>query len=180
MDDSLAEHLFSMLAHSPLRHFDVLSAVTTSKFSDSFWTRMVESHGERLQTVSVHYPPISLDTVREVCRRCVQLEELFVVVEDREDEPITDTPSGLRGFIIRLLNDIADGLSLAPHLRRVHLKLRCPSGLHPTWQADDAQCFSAEAILDVVRRCSSTLTLFGLNTHAWEVRLIYLQVWRGN
>jgi hypothetical protein len=59
----------------------------------------------------------------------VQLEELSVLVEDREDEGIMDVPPDVSGHIIvRLFNDLADGLSLAPHLHRVHLTLRDPFG----------------------------------------------------
>jgi hypothetical protein len=87
----------------------------------------------------------------------VQLEELLVVVEDREDGDRLTDPFG---YNVRLFNDLTDGLSLAPHLRRAHLKSR----INPTWQADAAEA----TLLNVLRRCRSTLTLLGLNAEVWR------------
>jgi hypothetical protein len=176
LDETLAKLLFNTLAHSPLRHFEVLSTIVCPQLGESFWTRMVEDHGAHLRTVSVHFPPLSISAVQEVCRGCVQLEELYVEVEV-EVEVATDTLGGdplarLFRHMARLLNGLADGLSLAPHLRRVHFKLRCHHGMHPTWLAGP-DC--SQAILDVVRRCSSRLTLIGLNSKAWRVRSSHLQ-----
>jgi hypothetical protein len=180
LDEPITELPFDMLAYSPLRRFELLFPFTGARLGESFWTRMVNSLGARLRTVAVHLPPISVDAVQEVCRGCVQLEELFVVVEVREDQVITDAlhdPAAdprtrLPRHIVRLFNDLADGLSLAPHLRRVHLKLRCWSVMHPTWLVGGPDC--SKAILDVVRRCSARLMQIGLNSKAWRVRSSHL------
>lgn len=46
-----------------------------------FWRDLVCAHGDTLKRFSVLKMPIGLDSVREVCVGCPQLEELFVMMD---------------------------------------------------------------------------------------------------
>ncbi len=77
------KHVVGMLSASPLLRFHVstVGGEYGQEISDEFCSKIVDSHGERLQRFSVHRMRIGLEAVEDICRRCVVLEELFVVVE---------------------------------------------------------------------------------------------------
>jgi len=81
----------SLLSSSPLQNFDIYSNSTrlsessispsSSTTTDTFWSRLVETHGQRLRRVSVHRMSVGMHAIEEICKKCVKLEEFFVVVE---------------------------------------------------------------------------------------------------
>lgn len=72
-----------MLSTSPLQRFHIstVGGEIGRSIGDEFCSKIIDSHGERLTRFSVHRMRISLDAVKDICRRCVVLEELFIVVE---------------------------------------------------------------------------------------------------
>lgn len=67
----------------PLKTFQMYSSGTfiESPATEILWSDLVTAHKERLVRFSIHRMLISLRAIEDICRRCTQLEELFVVIE---------------------------------------------------------------------------------------------------
>jgi hypothetical protein len=73
----------ALLSSSPLEEFQIYSTgpVFESLPTVDFWMAIVNTHGSRLTRFSVHRMLIGLDSIEDICRRCPELEELFIVIE---------------------------------------------------------------------------------------------------
>ncbi|KAF8902526.1 hypothetical protein CPB84DRAFT_1814867 [Gymnopilus junonius] len=112
-----------------------------SPLTDDLWSKLILMHGTRLVRFSIHRMLISLEAIQNICVKCVNLEQLFVVVE----------PSSLVRFI------------LCRKLRTVHINypLEAFMDAYPVLRPDQA--------LSVIDRCSSSITQFGCNARVWQV-----------
>ena len=135
-----------------------------------FWTDLVAAHGHTLRRFSVLRMPISLDSIKEICAGCPNLEELFVVANARS------------------VNALPEALASATKLRTIHVNfpVRSPPifevpGVHdngPESEEEDEEggaatgtrtyLVPAEA-LEIAKRCGPSLTQFGCNTRVWRV-----------
>lgn len=72
-----------LISTSPLELFQIYStgAFFESPMTDDLWNQLISTHGRRLIRFSVHRMLISLEAISSICRLCVNLEQLFVVVE---------------------------------------------------------------------------------------------------
>ncbi|KAF5371581.1 hypothetical protein D9758_003430 [Tetrapyrgos nigripes] len=161
----------------PLESFQIYSTgafFESSSITNQFWFNLVDAHHGWLKRISVHRMLISLEAIEEICRRCRELEELFVVVE----------PGTLHQLASRCL-------SIAPKLRTVHVNYpleaqassptqsqsQTDADRHPTVADEDTDTIDSEFLpvlspqdaLAVVQRCPPTLTQFGCNTRVWMI-----------
>ncbi|KAH9474448.1 hypothetical protein JR316_0012907 [Psilocybe cubensis] len=141
---SAAVHLVSA---SPLELFQIYStgAFFESPMTDDLWNQLISTHGRRLIRFSVHRMLISLEAIRSICRFCVNLEQLFIVVEPK------------------LLDRLSECLSHAKKLQTIHIN-------YPMEASPDAHpVLLPEHALSIVNSCSSTITQFGCNAKVWQV-----------
>jgi hypothetical protein len=93
--------VLNLLSSSPLERFQIYATSSSSVGAASdatvphkstgslestmatFWANFVTAHGHRLRRFSVHRMPIGLASIHEICSRCPNLEELFLVAEPR-------------------------------------------------------------------------------------------------
>src|SRR6266446_102876 len=75
--------IIDLLSTSPLELFQIYStdAFFESPMTDGLWSQLVLTHGKRLTRFSVHRMLISLEAIKTICMQCINLEQLFVVVE---------------------------------------------------------------------------------------------------
>ena len=75
-----------LLSSAPLEVFMIYSTSTSTwaPIPDEFWKGIVVKHGQRLRRFAVHRMQISLAALEVVCSQCPLLEQLFVVVEQRD------------------------------------------------------------------------------------------------
>jgi len=75
-----------LLSSAPLEAFSIYSTTTSiwTPISDEFWGNIAAKHGRRLKKFSVHRMQISLAALEVICSQCPLLEQLFIVVEQRE------------------------------------------------------------------------------------------------
>lgn len=186
-----------LLSHSPLQKFHIYSTYITIAWSlfgaeaelasifpmgsayqslssalATLWKDLVATHGQTLRRFSVLRMPISLASIREICAGCPNLEELFVVANSTS------------------LDDLPDALSPAKELKTVHINFPVRTepvfsvpgednepesepedGVHQKGvgtRGTRTYLLPAEA-LDLVKRCSPSLTQFGCNTRVWKV-----------
>jgi|ERR1700722_5604489 len=73
----------NLLWATPLEKFQIYStgAFFEASTTNDFWLQVVNRHGARLTRFSVHRMLISPEAIKDICRRCVVLEELFVTVD---------------------------------------------------------------------------------------------------
>ncbi|KAH9934099.1 hypothetical protein B0H21DRAFT_759722 [Amylocystis lapponica] len=116
--------------------------------SDAFCAAVVDAHGARLRRFSAHRMRMSIDAIADICRRCVRLEQLFVVVEHDA------------------LNALGPCLSQAQCLRAIHVNR--PLEL----SSEGAPAVSRDRILAIVRQCPPTITQFGYNTRVWQIERV--------
>jgi hypothetical protein len=74
-----------LLRSSPLVHIHIYASDDThGHIPDWFVGAVVEDHRTRLTRFSVHRVGLSLNAIALLCRQCVYLEQLFVVLESSE------------------------------------------------------------------------------------------------
>ncbi|KAF9011769.1 hypothetical protein BDQ17DRAFT_1344798 [Cyathus striatus] len=142
--------VLNLLSSSPLEVFQVYStgAFFESPTTDDFWRKMVLAHGSRLTRLSVHRMLISLRAIREICEKCPSLGQLFIVVEPD------------------YLAQLAECLSYAKRLKVVHINY--PLEAH----TDTLPILFESDALEIVSKCSPTLTQFGCNAKVWQVEKV--------
>ncbi|KAF9453370.1 hypothetical protein P691DRAFT_801191 [Macrolepiota fuliginosa MF-IS2] len=141
----------STLSPPNLTHFQIYSPhmfFEPCSATRDLFRGLVDVHGGRLKRISVHRMLIGMDVIKEICARCIALEEFFVVIE----------PGGL--------DELADCIHLSKTLRTIHvnypLEAHAEDGGIPVLRISEA--------LQFVRRCAvSTLTQFGCNARVWHV-----------
>lgn len=79
----ISEVIRLLPASVPLEVFQMYSSGTfiESPGTERLWSNLVTAHKDGLVRFSIHRMLISLEAIKDICRRCTQLEELFVVVE---------------------------------------------------------------------------------------------------
>ncbi|KAL0946041.1 hypothetical protein HGRIS_012315 [Hohenbuehelia grisea] len=145
--EETTENIVSLVADVPLERFQIYSvgAVVEAPLTQTFWARILDHHAARLTRLSVHRMLISLDVIEDICLRCDNLDQLFVVVEPEH------------------LDQLALGLASARKLRALHINFPLEA------QTDEPPVISPTKALSIVNHCSSTLTQFGCNTRVWQV-----------
>ncbi|KAF9484062.1 hypothetical protein BDN70DRAFT_872961 [Pholiota conissans] len=143
-----AGDVLDLVADSPLERFQIYSTGASFEASatEELWKQLVVTHSGRLARISVHRMLISLDAIANICSRCVNLEELFIVMESGS------------------FDQLANCLSVAKKLRTVHIN-------SPVEASVEIFPFvlRAEQALSIIRRCHSSLTQFGCNSKVWQV-----------
>lgn len=198
-----AKSVLALLSSSPLKKFhiysthitpagvltnsepglDIINAIgmgpyTLANVLALFYRDLAAAHGQTLARFSVLRMPITLVSIRAICEGCPNLEELFVVADSSS------------------LHDLPDALAPAKKLRTVHvnfpvrnapasndseeeseseLELELEDGVREQI-ARSTMVLPTEA-LQVVKRCTPTLTQFGCNTRVWKVRTcVYAEI----
>lgn len=78
-----------LLSPAPIEVFQMYSTFAyfdagSNEAMERFCSNIVNTHGHRLRRFSVHRMRISMSAVNDICRRCTNLEQLFVVVHSKE------------------------------------------------------------------------------------------------
>ncbi|KAH7883024.1 hypothetical protein F5I97DRAFT_1901313 [Phlebopus sp. FC_14] len=138
-----------LLSSSPLESFSVYSTTTSTggRIPDDFWRSLVHTHGRRLKCFSIHRMPIGVPALELICSQCPLLEQLFVVVGQRE------------------LDVAARAFALARNLRTLHIKL--PLAMSESMIAPSVLM---QNILSIVSLCSPTIAFIGCNTRVWQIQ----------
>jgi len=86
ISDSWIKQMDDLLSLSPIELFQVYSVITTndSPLANLLVSSMLSAHGHRLTKFSVHRIRLDLNTIREVCRRCPELNQLFITLSSRD------------------------------------------------------------------------------------------------
>ncbi|EGO01171.1 hypothetical protein SERLA73DRAFT_179271 [Serpula lacrymans var. lacrymans S7.3] len=136
----------NLLSTSPLESFQVYSTAPFpgASLDDEFCNDIVTSHGARLTRFSVHRIYIGMSAVRDICSRCPQLEQLFIVADRTE------------------YDELRECLALAPKLRSVHVHTNSVRGMLQSLEISDA--------LSLVRQCPWSVTQIGINNRVFQVR----------
>ena len=80
------QHVLSLLSNAPIQRFHIstVGGHVGHRLSDDFCAAIVSAHGHRLTRFSVHRMRMSIGAIADICRRCVVLEQLFIVVEQND------------------------------------------------------------------------------------------------
>lgn len=83
------ESVHELLSHAPIEVFQIYSTFAyfdagSVTAMEQFCRDIVTTHGFRLSRVSVHRMRISMQAVIDICQRCKNLEQLFVVIHSKE------------------------------------------------------------------------------------------------
>jgi len=146
----------ALLSFSPIEVFQIYSTYAyfdagTMSAMDIFCSKIVSTHGRRLARFSVHRMRISMDAILDICLRCKELEQLFVVAHSKD------------------LDLLVTGLAGAQKLRAVHINY--PLG-DDTEERSSSPILSSDEALRLIRQCGSTITEFGCNTRVWQVNRV--------
>ena len=77
-----AKDIPSLVSSSPLECLQLYAATVIKEGRlDDFVTSLISVHGSRLKRLSLHRLPISLKALDEVCTGFINLEQLFIAVE---------------------------------------------------------------------------------------------------
>ncbi|KAI8989017.1 hypothetical protein BD414DRAFT_485715 [Trametes punicea] len=141
------EHVLSLLANAPLQHFHIstVGGHVNHRLSDDFCKAIVSAHGSRLTRFSVHRMRMSIDAIADICARCTVLEQLFIVLEQKD------------------LDALGPCLAQAPNLRAIHVNRPLDLG------SEDVPRQSYDKIVEIVRQCRPTVKQFGYNTRVFQV-----------
>lgn len=84
--DKWTRDVGDLLSSAPLEAFSIYSTNTAiwTPIPDEFWKNIAATHGQRLKRFSIHRMQISLAALEVICSQCPLLEQLFIVVEQRE------------------------------------------------------------------------------------------------
>ena len=102
LDTWISEMIELLPASVPLKTFQIYSSGTfiESPATERLWSNLVTAHKDGLIRFSIHRMLISLRAIKDICRRCTQLEELFVVVEQHS---VVRAVLSLSGFLCQLM-----------------------------------------------------------------------------
>ncbi|KAF8152989.1 hypothetical protein B0H34DRAFT_87411 [Crassisporium funariophilum] len=139
--------VIKLLSASPLEFFQIYSTGVffESPMTDIFWQQLISAHGQRLVRFSVHRMLIDLEAIMNICVKCINLEQLFVVVEPES------------------LENLAKCLSHAKKLRTIHINYPLEAFMDSLPVLQPAQASS------IIEQCSPTIVQFGCNTKVWQV-----------
>ncbi|KIY67243.1 hypothetical protein CYLTODRAFT_437122 [Cylindrobasidium torrendii FP15055 ss-10] len=148
------QDIFDLLLASPLEVFQIYSSgpVLESPPTVDLWKRIVSVHGKRLRRFSVHRMLIGMESIDDICRRCPNLKELFIVVEHQS------------------LKQLQSILPLVQRLEVLHINF--PIEAQSEMPIDDGLLSPAEAH-GILECCPSTLTQLGGNTQVWQVERVF-------
>lgn len=79
-------HVAELLSHSPLETFQIssLAGEIAIDLPDVFCTAIVDGHRDTLRRFSVNRMRLSMSAIRHICARCLNLERLFVVLQQED------------------------------------------------------------------------------------------------
>ncbi|KAL4071711.1 hypothetical protein J3A83DRAFT_4358163 [Scleroderma citrinum] len=143
-----------LLETAPLEVFQLYSTDELGDFPipDDFWKGIAATRGSRFKRFSVYRIQMTLAALQSICSRCPRLEQLLVVVDQRD------------------LIAIAPFLAPAENLRTLHINTHGKARGSPM-----SPSIMMQTVLDIVSHCSLTLTHFGCDTTAWQVqRVVHL------
>ncbi|CCM00826.1 uncharacterized protein FIBRA_02868 [Fibroporia radiculosa] len=142
--------VLALLASAPLERFHIstVGGHVGPALSESFCTSIVNAHGHRLRRFSVHRIRMSMLSIDDICRRCVELEQLFIVVEQNS------------------LDSLGSCLAQARKLCAVHVNRPLDLG------SEDIPVMARERILSIVKQCGPNLKQFGYNTRVLQVERV--------
>ncbi|KAH8102069.1 hypothetical protein BXZ70DRAFT_1016133, partial [Cristinia sonorae] len=145
---SWGKHVLELLSESPLEMFHISTAGgdVGRALPHDFVQHLVTIHGRRLRRFSVQRMHISVASVEDICHRCPNLSELFVVLEMDD------------------VDDLGPPLSMTRQLRSLHINR--PVEVSP----DEVPVVKTEKILTLVRQCGSDLRQIGFSTRVWQVQ----------
>lgn len=163
--------VLALLSLSPLEQFHISTAGghVGPSLSDAFCANLLATHGARLTRFSVQRMRMSLQAIELVCRSCPELQQLFVVVEQRSLVRYVCYGSctlivGTDKRINESQEEFGPCLKFAPKLRAVHINR--PLDL----TSSEAPVFVPhEKLLSIVKQCGPHLMQFGYNTRVWQV-----------
>lgn len=100
--------VLELLASSQLEQFHISTAGghVGPALSDTFCASLVATHGVRLTRFSVQRMQMSLQAIELICRSCSELQQLFVVVEQRS----LVSPIVSRSNTMQALTDLSGGI----------------------------------------------------------------------
>ncbi|KAK0205246.1 hypothetical protein DFS33DRAFT_1326848 [Desarmillaria ectypa] len=139
--------VLQFLTSSPLEVFQIYStgAFFESPMTCDFWREIINTHGTRLTRFSVHRMLVRLESIEDICRRCPNLEQLFVVVEQES------------------LVALQSCLPMAAKLKALHINY--PIEAHE----ESLPVLLPSEALQLVQHCSTSLTQIGCNAKVWQV-----------
>ncbi|KAH9924988.1 uncharacterized protein BXZ73DRAFT_91166 [Epithele typhae] len=145
--DEWQKSVLALLSHAPLQQFHIstVGGHVNHRLDDAFCAAVVSAHGSRITRFSVHRMRMTIDAIMDICRRCVVLEQLFIVVEQDD------------------LDALGPCLAQAPKLRAVHINRPLDFG------SEDVPKQSLDLILSIARQCRPTVRQFGFNTRVFQV-----------
>jgi len=83
-----ARHVAVLLSASPLTVFQLYATTTATRGTalpvKALCEQVITAHAHRLTRVALHRVPVAFDTISDVCRRCTELQQLFVPARSGE------------------------------------------------------------------------------------------------
>ncbi|KAI0708567.1 hypothetical protein C8Q76DRAFT_626883 [Earliella scabrosa] len=141
------QHVLGLLSNAPLQQFHIstVGGHVGHRLSDDFCSAIVSAHGSRLTRFSVHRMRMNISAIADICRRCMVLQQLFIVVEQND------------------MDLLGPCLAQAPMLRAIHVNRPLDLG------SEDVPKQSFDKILSIARQCRPTVQQFGFNTRVFQV-----------
>ncbi|KAI0752600.1 hypothetical protein C8Q80DRAFT_1217127 [Daedaleopsis nitida] len=141
------QHVLNLFSPAPLQQFHIstVGGHVNHRLSDDFCSAIVSAHGSRLTRFSVHRMRMSINAIADICRRCVVLQQLFIVVEQND------------------MDELGACLSRAPRLRTIHINRPLDLG------SEDVPRQSFEKMLSIAEQCPPTVRQLGFNTRVFQV-----------
>ncbi|KZT34733.1 hypothetical protein SISSUDRAFT_1072038 [Sistotremastrum suecicum HHB10207 ss-3] len=148
--DKWFNQVLSLVKESPLEEFQIYTVggdlVTGRALSEDFVARLVGAHSHRLRKFAVQRLRTSMQVIGMICQNCPMLEQLYVVVEDRN------------------WGALGQCLSTASNLRMLHINFP-----PDTLGEDERPILSESEMLFIAQHCGPRLVQFGAST---RVRLV--------
>ena len=172
--DALMDGTELLLRGSSLEVFQIFmhDSGSLAAPADQFFVRIIDQHRDHLVRFSFHRPSIGLDVIDHVCTSCSWLEELFIVINHTD---MVYFPFSLFWEYILYLHENYQELLLpilarATHLRTVHIQIvNRPLELF---------CRAFGHALEILGRCSPTISQVGIDTNVWKAGLLLVTVTR--
>lgn len=139
--------VIQLLSTAPLEILQIYATTPTAQvvIADDFWKTIVTMHGSRLKRLSIDRMTISLGALHDICSRCSDLEQLFVVTTRHHLDSVT------RCF------------AAARNLRAIHVNF------YGEGDESEERSMMNDA-LRIVQQCPVTVTQIGCDTRVWHVR----------
>ena len=160
------QHVLGLLSNAPLQQFHIstVGGHVGHRLSDDFCSAIVSAHGSRLTRFSVHRMRMNISAIADICRRCMVLQQLFIVVEQNDMVSIHIYRCAMLSVYGGIPQDLLGPcLAQAPMLRAIHVNRPLDLG------SEDVPKQSFDKILSIARQCRPTVQQFGFNTRVFQV-----------